>query len=348
MIKRTILKLIRKRNNYLLDKSYKKNSLVVKGYPNGLMFEPFSKCNYHCPLCPSGLGILKRDNYIMTFDNFKNYLKPLRFTTEYVTLWHFGEPFLNNELDKFVRYCRKYYIETQISTNGSLMKGELLERLFLAGVDRLIISLDTNDADIYPRYRVGGEFSEIIENIKAAVQLRNDLQSSTRIIVQYMIMKDNEDIESMKKHGISLGVDEVLIKTIGIGTSITDVGKGLAFLPKDKSYRRYEDNADDKLQTKLNDFSCKYIWKRMLICSDGSCIACVRDQNNEYVLGKVSKETSLKKIWNNEKYQEFRKLTLTDIGNISCCSRCPEILKYKIDPWVDKKEESNCVSFQLK
>lgn len=349
MIKKKILQFIRKRNNALLDKDYKNKNLIVKGYPNGLMFEPFSQCNYHCPLCPSGLGILKREYAKMTFEKFKQYIHPLRITTEYVTLWHFGEPFLNNELDKFIAYCKKYYIKTQISTNGSLLEGELLERVLIAEVDRLIISLDTYDENIYSRYRVGGYYEKIISNIKNTIELRDKLKSNTKIIVQYMIMKDNEDIEKMKAHGKSLGVDEVLIKTIGVGTSLKDVKKGEEFFPEDKAYRRYNEISNEKVITKYNDFSCKYAWKRMLVCSDGTCVICVRDQNNEYIMGKLSKDTSIKDIWNGENYQEFRKQLLSNNKDISFCQRCPERLKYKLDPWVEKKEQaqSECMTFKL-
>lgn len=349
MIKKKVLQLIRKRNNELLDKDYKKKSLILKGFPNGLMFEPFSKCNYQCPLCPSGLGILKREYEKMTFKDFKRYLRPFRLTTEYVTLWHFGEPFLNSELDKFVAYCKKYYIKTQISTNGSLLEGELLRRVLIAEVDRLIISLDTYDGNLYPRYRVGGDFDKIISNIKNAIELRDKLKSNTKIIIQYMIMKDNEDIEKMKVHGKSLGVDEVLIKTVGVGTAIKDVKKGEKFFPEDKAYQRYSKISDEDVVTKYNDFSCKYAWKRMLVCSDGTCLVCVRDQNNEYIMGKLSEHTSIIDIWNGEKYQQFRKLLLNNNKDISFCQRCPERLKYKLDPWVDKEEQSQseCRTFKL-
>lgn len=340
MIKKKVLELIRKRNNELLDRDYKNKSLVLKGYPNGVMFEPFSSCNYECPLCPSGLGILKREYAKMTFDSFKKYLSPLRFTTEYVTLWHFGEPFLNGELDKFVDYCKKYYIKTQISTNGSLLEGELLKRVLIAGVDRLIISLDTYDGDIYPRYRVGGDFNKIISNIQNTIKLRDELKSQTKIIVQYMIMKENEDIEKMKVHGKTLGVDEILIKTVGLGTAIKDLKKGEEFFPENKDFRRYNMMTDDCVVTKYNDFSCKYAWKRMLVCSDGTCVVCVRDQNNEYIMGNLNGNTNIKDVWNGKKYQQFRKLLLTDNKDISFCQRCPERLKYKLDPWVSKEEQS--------
>ena len=342
---RKILKWIRKINNILLDFSYKHKMTYVLGKPNGIMVEPYSKCNYNCPLCPSGLGILKRKKTMMTYAEFKKNLGLLKYTTEYITLFHFGEPLLNNELHKMVAYCHKYDISTQISTNGMLLTEKKAKELITAGLDRLIFSIDTYDEKIYTRYRVNGNYQQVLKNIRMIQKLKKQFNSSIIIVVQYMIMSNNEDVERMKEHGKAIGADEVLIKTIGIGDSIEDYDFAKKFLPKNKKLSRYQQNTTI---SKLNDFKCKYVWKRMVVCSDGVCLPCVRDQKVDYILGRCDSKQNLSKIWNSKKYRQFRKMTLNNIHNIVMCDRCPEILKYKLDPWVDRKKRINCEQFRLK
>lgn len=340
-----ILKLIRKINNNLLDFSYNHKLTYVLGKPNGIMVEPYSKCNYNCPLCPSGLGILKRKKVMMTYAEFKKYLGLLKYTTEYITLFHFGEPLLNKELHKMVSYCHKYDISTQISTNGMLLTENKAKQLINAGLNRIIFSIDTYDDKLYTRYRKNGNYEKVINNIKMMVQLKKALNSNITIVAQYMIMNDNEDIDKMKKHGEMLKVDEVLIKTVGIGNSIEDYENAKKFLPKNSKLSRYKKNST---HTKLNNFKCKYVWKRMVLCSDGVCLPCVRDQKVEYILGQCDETHNLSKAWNSKEYRYFRRMTIENIHNISMCDRCPEVLKYKLDPWVDNEKKINCEDFRLK
>ena len=340
-----ILRIIRKMNNRLLDFSYNNKMTFVLGKPNGIMIEPYSKCNYNCPLCPSGLGILKRQKTAMSFEEFKRNLGLLKYTTEYITLFHFGEPLLNGELYRMIEYCHKYDISTQVSTNGMLLNEALARKLISAGLDRLIFSIDTYDSNIYTKYRVNGDYQKVINNIKMTIKLKRELKSDVTIVAQYMIMNGNEDIKMMKKHGMKLGVDEVLIKTIGIGDSIEDYENAKKFLPKNQKLSRYQQNTT---HAKMNDFKCKYVWKRMVLCSDGVCLPCVRDQRVDYVLGKCDGKNNLAKIWNSKMYREFRKKTLNNINDIIMCDRCPEVLKYKLDPWVEIKKRKNCEEFKLK
>ena len=339
-----ILKLIRKINNKCLDFSTQHQLARVIGRPNGIMVEPFSGCNYNCPLCPSGMNTLNRLKSKMNFEEFKKYLGTFVYTTEYITLFHFGEPLLHDELELFVEYCNKYDIVTQISTNGMLLTKEKAKALFSAGLDRLIFSIDTYDEKNYTRYRINGDFNTVVNNIKMALTVKKELDAKTVIVAQYMLMNENEDVEKMREHGASLGVDEVLIKTVGIGTSVKDYDSASKFLPKNEQYSRYKNST---VESKFNEHRCLYIYKRMVLCSDGSCLPCCRDQESKYILGYCDTHTQLNKIWNNKNYIEFRKKARTQLQSFDMCDRCPELLKYKLDPWVEKEKRINCEKFKL-
>lgn len=341
---RLILRIIRWFNNLLLNFSARHLFVRTMGRPNGLMVEPYSGCNLKCPLCPTGLNALKRNKVEMNFNEFKKYVGKFIYTLEYITFFNFGEPLLNNELDKFISYCSKYGIATQVSTNGMFLTEEISNRLFAAGLSRLIVSIDTYDEDLYDRYRIQGNYKKVVDNIKAAIKVKSEMNSHTIIVAQYMIMNENEDINKMKMHGASLGVDEVLIKSIGIGTAVEDYSVAIKYLPKNSKLSRYKAGS---LKIKDRQQNCKYIYKRMVLCSDGSCLPCCRDQRSDFILGQCDDKTSLKNIWNNKHYINFRK-SMRDAGiSLEMCERCPEIIKYKLDPWVAKEERKNCELFRL-
>ena len=338
---------LRKINHKLLDFSYKHKLTFVLGNPTGIMMEPFSKCNYFCPLCPAGLGVLKRNKVAMSLKEFKQYIGIMKWTTEYITLYHFGEPLLSKNICDMVKYCHSYYIPVQISTNGSIYNEKQISQLFHNGLDRLIVSIDTPNSSIYPIYRRGGNFYKVENNIKKMISLKKKLSAHTRIVLQYMLMNGNENIEEMKKHGEMLGADEVLVKTIGIGTSIKDIDHAIGFLPQNDEFSRYSKINSKEIIAKYNGFICEYIWKRMLVCSDGQCVICVRDQCNNIVMGDLQKQKSLSKIWNSKKYRLARAKAKHGYVFSSMCQRCPEKLKYSLDPWVLEKKGSDCSRFKL-
>lgn len=323
-----IIKLIRLINRVLLKISFLLKITFVLGFPTGIMIEPASICNLKCPLCPAGINKLKRKKSIMSFDEFKNALGWLKYTTEYITFWNFGEPLLNNELYKMIEYCHKYYINTQISTNGLLFNDKNIEMIMNSNLNNLIISIDTYDENIYDDYRVNGNYLLLINNIKKIVKYKQKYNSNTKVTLQYMIMNDNENIEKMKQQAYELGVDEILIKTVGIGTSIEINDFTLSFLPKNPKYRRYNSKND----IKLKNINCKYVWYRMLLCSDLSVLPCCRDQNSEYILGYCDTGTKLSKIWNSKMYRKFRKEIKRNMIKMNMCQKCPENIKSSIEP----------------
>ena len=346
-LRQRTLALLRGINRALLDFSYRRRLPFVLGLPSGIMFEPFSGCNYSCPLCPAGMKTLVRRQTEMSFGEFKRYLGVMKWTADYITLYHFGEPLLSRDLADIVGYCKKYDISVQISTNGSIYKEEVFSALFRAGLDRLIISIDTPRAERYGFYRRGGSFPQVEENVRKMVALKKRLSSDTRIVMQYLLMRGNEDPKEMQEHGERLGADEVLIKTIGIGTSVEDIASAKEFLPENEAYSRYSKVSGHEVVAKCTGFVCEYVWKRMLVCSDGTCTICVRDQKNEQVVGDLKKQGSLLRVWNGKAYRKVRTRARTEIIYPPMCRRCPEVLKYTVDPWVMNREGSNCDRFRL-
>ncbi len=234
-----------------------------------------------------------------------------------------------------IRYAASYNIRTQLSTNGSLLTGQRLHKILTCGLDRLIISIDTPNADTYSRYRVGGSFEKVIANLKETVHHRNELHSQTKIIVQYMIMKDNEDITRMLEHAKSLSVDYAMIKTIGIGSAVQwPTSNEWALLPMNEEYHRYisRDDFRSKITWADTNQRCAVIWEMMVLNADGVCFPCCRDQTTEFPLGSAVDSGSLLRVWNSKKYRDYRRQILETQGSATMCLRCGDVVRGQIEP----------------
>ena len=118
----------------------------------------------------------------MHFDLYKKVVDQIKGHCVWLTLYSWGEPFLNREIDKYVAYANEANIATFISTNlNKPLTPDMAERIIRSGLDVLIVSLDGVTQDVYEVYRVGGRLDRVIDNIKLLVQKKKELGSKTPI-----------------------------------------------------------------------------------------------------------------------------------------------------------------------
>src|SRR5258708_9032179 len=94
-----------------------------------------------------------------------------------VSLSYSGEPLLNRQVPDLVRYLHEARISTSFSTNLSIPMSEVqAEALVGAGLDRMQISLDGASEDTYRRYRVGGNFTLVLQNVRKTAEAKHGLR----------------------------------------------------------------------------------------------------------------------------------------------------------------------------
>ena len=331
-----LLSSIRAVNRRLLDLSYRLDLPFVAGGPLSLMVEPSAHCNLRCPFCPTGIRITKRDGYTLSPADFERALGWFRYTIQTITFWNYGEPFLNRDLAKMVEIATRHDIRTQISTNGHFLELPMLDDLYAAGLTRLLVSVDTPHAELYARYRIGGDFEAVERNFRHAVARKRALGATTDVVAQYMLMRDSEDVDAMVEHGAALGADKVLVKTIGIGSSVpAPTTQEWSLMPEAEEFNRYVSRED--LRSKLqwdDDVRCTYIWRRMVLNADGTCVPCCRDQLAKFQLGTIKDGRSLAAIWNGPDYRRYRREIRATQKTEVMCQRCAELVREEMDPGV--------------
>lgn len=327
------LRAVRSLNSRLADLSYRLNLPVVLGGPVSLMVEPSGACNLRCPLCPTGLKLTTRDGYTLSPEAFERALGWFRYTLTTITFWNYGEPFLNRDLARMVALATRHGILTQMSTNGMFLERPMLDEILEAGLTRLIVSVDTPDPEVYPRYRIRGDFDRVVRGFRHAAERKRALGARTELIAQYMLMQDSEDMDSMIAHGRSIGADKVLVKTIGIGSAVPEPAeREWALMPEADEFNRYVSREDVRSKVNWDDARCSYIWRRMVLNSDGHCVPCCRDQMAEFDLGSVAGGRTLAAVWNGAGYRRYRREIRETQRKAVMCQRCPELLRKEMEP----------------
>lgn len=303
-----------------------KNSLP--GFPPNLMIEPTNACNLHCPSCPTGSGKSKRPKRMMSFLEFKSIIDQSKGHVNNITLWNYGEPFLNRELLDMIQYATSAGMHITTSTNGEFFKTEdFCMEVVKSGLQNLIICLDGADQETISKYRKGASFSEIENGIRLIHEAKRTLASKTPIIeLQFILMKHNaHQRDHMKLIAKELGVDTYSEKTVGISVNDPDF-QDLAreLIPTDTSFSRYYLQKDGTfaLKGKIHN-DCSTVYEQCVINSDGTVTPCCYDSYSEHVMGNVFEE-NLETIWKNDKYQSFRRRIREDRKSIPLCNICSE------------------------
>ncbi len=297
----------------------------IWGYPTAVMIEPTNICNLKCPLCPSGNGTLKRAKGYMSFPLFQKVIDEVKDYCTMIILWNQGEPYLNPDINKMVKYATDAGLFTLISTN--LNADMDAEEVVKSGIDSMIVSLDGATQESYNQYRVNGKLDKVLTNVKKIVEAKKRLNSPTPIIRwQFLVMKHNEhEIEQIKNMAKELAVDQLSFKTIQIYSK-----DDIKFLPDNPKYRRYNIFGENfEIKFKLEN-KCRRMWQQPVVNWNGEVAICCFDKDIEFPVGNV-KDQSLLSIWQGKAFQNMRNAILKNRKSFEICRNCGEGVKLRIE-----------------
>lgn len=180
-------------------------SSYFRGTPAFVRVIPTDRCNQRCAYC------WQRDQASgdMPLDEFKACLEHAARLRVGLMTFLGGEPLLWEPLPEAIAACTRRHILTDITTNGSLLDQEMLERLGRAGLDYLNISVD------------GAEVSEV--SAKNAVFQNGLMETLKRTKRRYgvhfrlnaVIYRNNfsaicDLLEFVREHGVQLSLGFVV------------------------------------------------------------------------------------------------------------------------------------------
>jgi len=174
--------------------------LHVSSIPANIIFDFDLTCNFKCPSCRSETINSNADHIIRPInDRIVDKIKRLvidKIEKQFVNIrWAGGEPFMSDvylELLDYIVSTGKRNITNIIHTNGSLLKSkaELVKNL-LPYTSDLRISFDAGCEQTYKLTRVGGQWNNLIENVKFVKDLIERNNYKTRLYGDFVVQKNN-------------------------------------------------------------------------------------------------------------------------------------------------------------
>lgn len=302
------------------------NRPIQWGYPVSISFEPTTSCNLRCPECPSGLREFTRPTGMLQKSFFEQTIDEIHKELLYLIFYFQGEPYLNPDFLKMVRYAHQKKIYTATSTNAHYLTDAKAKETVESGLDRLIISIDGTTQEVYQQYRVGGQLNKVLEGARNIVKWKQELKSKTPFVVfQFLVVQPNEhQLEEVKQLAKEVGVDDVWFKTAQVYDYTNDPNQLIPTLGKYSRYRKQPDGSYVPKNQLLNH--CWKLWHANVITWDGLVVPCCFDKDAMHQLGNLNRQ-SFKEVWHNDNYRQFRKELMTSRRNIDICSNCSEGLK---------------------
>lgn len=302
------------------------NQFLTPSRPLGIpvigQVEPVNFCNLSCPLCLTTSQTGSRRRSLLAFSTFKRFIDEVGDYLLLIVLWNWGEPFLNPDIFRMIRYAKSKNIIMHSSTNGNVIFDEArAEELVDSGLDTLVFGVDGATEETYRKYRKGGSLGNVIESIRTIVKVKDKVNSKKPFLnLRFVIMKHNEkEIPLIKQLAGDLGVDFLSFKTVDMPAARGD-DLDSSFAPGNPGYRRYEyDQAHKRVG---RPFSCMRPWKRITMDALGEIIPCEYDYKDMHSFGNAGKRSFLREVWKGKKSVEFRKKFNKGFNDYYLCRDC--------------------------
>ena len=269
--------------------------------PLSIDIETASICDLACPHC-SREYIVTPDK-IMNFEFYKNIVdEAASLKVPSIKLNWRGEPLLNPQLEKFVKYAKQMGIlEVSINTNAVTLTEKRSRKLIEAGLDVIIFSFDGGTKKTYEKMRPGrfhnNQFDQVYENIKKFSEIKKEMNSMFPITKIQMIL--TKDTKNEKENFFSLFseiLDDVTVTQYNErGGSINDLSDEERKIIKDyysknniKEELPYMVNINGEISISKSRKPCEQIYQRLMITYNGRVGMCCHDWGAQHGIGFAS------------------------------------------------------------
>jgi radical SAM protein with 4Fe4S-binding SPASM domain len=280
-------------------------TFTVRDFPIHLDIESTGVCNLRCPFCatttgnwgPTAPGYMPWDLYARVIDEgAANGLCSIKLSFR-------GEPMLHQELSRMVEYAkRKGVLDVYFNTNATVLTEKAIHALIDAGLDRISVSFEGTTKDVYEASRVGAKYEAVLENVRRLRRIR-DARGVThpQIRLQTVLLPELEE------------------EFPAYVAFWKDVADEVAYLDM-----RHEAPTDDH-SGRAADWSCPFLWQRMVVLWDGTLLPCLMHGVNDFSLlslGNV-RELTIKDAWLGAQERAYRDLHQGGQAHqLEACDRC--------------------------
>jgi len=302
--------------------------------PTALQIEVTTACNLKCTMCEH--TFMQQIGINMKIGEFKKIIDSNP-NVQIINVTGIGEALMNKQFLEMVEYAKSKGIYVWFSDNFTFMSDATIDRMLKAGVDYIVMSLDGATKETFEKIRVKAVFEQVTSNFKRLREERDRRALKKPLLgINMVVMKENfHEIEKIVRIAKELKADDLMYVSIVMSDSN---GKLSLWQLEPKEIQPFADAAKKTAQElgirvlawptielkRTEKTGCAYPWLNPYITYNGDVLPCcyIPQMSNarlepENVMGNIFREP-LQKIWNNEKYQEFRRKIKTSNAPKAC------------------------------
>lgn len=303
--------------NFWYAKLVVKKMQKFEKIPFRVMIENTNVCNADCTFCPH--KFMKRKTGIMDVDLSRRIIDECKdLGIDYVTIYGFGEPFLDSYFFERVEYAKSKGISrVTTNTNAMYLNNEKIRKILESGIDEVYISFDAATEVTYKRIRPGLNFGRVEQNVSNLIseKMKRNLRKP-EITLSFVE-------SSFNKHEVKQYIQKWKNKVDNI--SISTIHNWGGDIESDN------ENSDSSRRD-----PCRLLWTDMVISWNGDVPLCCNDYENKNILGNI-KEQSIPKIWGGKKLRRIREVHKAgDFAKINVCADCEYNFHHKSPWWITK------------
>ncbi len=319
--------------------------------PRSIYIEPTSRCNEFCQQCPRTL-LSREDDRDLSYDNFLRIVEQFP-VLDRVVLHGLGEPLLNKDLPRMVRYLKDRGTYVLFNSNGIALTEKRGQALIDAGLDEYRLSMDGSTREMYAHVRGVDAFDKIWRNVRAFIQMQKAQDATKPVLsVWFTAMRENlHELPGLVELAADAGVTEVYMQRLVYFEEGLAASKQALFRRSSREELELVRNCEARckelgirfnaagsatpVESLVRDFGdrpwsgCNRPYTLTYITSSGNVLSCcfapfghksAREYKEERVLGNVF-EQSIEEIWHGETYENFRRAFESD-HPAKHCSQC--------------------------
>ena len=302
-----------------ITEEYRKTILPA---PKSVKIELTALCNYKCSFCARSQKL--RDQKEMNWILFERLLWEMcEAGVEEIGLFYLGESFMSKRLEEAIYLAKKIvrFPYVFLTTNGSLSTPERVEQCFRNGLDSLKFSLNYSDEDQFAEIAQVKKklFHKMIENIKAAKEIRDRVEAETRHrtgLYGSYIAYDDEQGKRMDEMVAEMTpyLDEVYaLPLYNQAGFVTKQELEMGMQPTVGNRGRFA--------SLVPPLPCWAVLTESHVCWDGKLSACCFGHDDSLIMADLTK-VSFMEGWNSKIFQELRAAHLKKDVTGTACENC--------------------------
>jgi pyruvate-formate lyase-activating enzyme len=250
-----------------------------------LVVEPSSYCNLSCKFCDLHSGRMKDVGPFKGFMEFDlwsravDQMRSLNYRLKQLQFHGNGEPLMHKMFPEFIRLAVKSDIaeSIRVTTNGTLLTLQILEKIVDAGADEIRVSVDAGNRALWRKLKGKSLFEKLERNILNAIEYVSG-RPEVSLVLKYPVVGDkyNDTYGVTEEHQSSVikGFSELIHVS-----NITLSGMPVVTLMDGLVHKAWK-----------NEKPCEIPFYSLFMKFDGRISICCADCTNVLDIGSIHEE----------------------------------------------------------